>query len=335
MGIKGTGFVTFQDVAKDGSKVAEVLMLKNSMLKDIPYREMNEGTIHKESIRSFLPSPVYRKANQGLAAQKTGIEERTFSAAHFETRSVIEKSVAQRGGVDKIKENRFNQAIGHLQGMANEHSRLSLYGSPSGQGNKEPGFMDIYWTKNAAVETSKQIVDGGGVGVDNTSILLVNWGSDSIFGVYPKGTQAGMKRTDYSQGNQLVQIPMLDAAGNPSNYYGYDEIFELDHGLVVKDFRQASRIANIDVSDLVAGNVSATDLIDKMIEAMYKILDVSGTVIYMNRLVHAILHKQVLKQVKGGAGLTFMNFGGEEVLSFNGLPIRIQDSMLNTEAQVV
>ena len=67
---------------------------------------MNEGTIHKESIRSFLPKPVYRKANQGLAAQKTGIEERTFSAAHFESRSQIEKSVAQRGGMEKVGINR-------------------------------------------------------------------------------------------------------------------------------------------------------------------------------------------------------------------------------------
>lgn len=335
MAVKGgMGFVTLADVAKKGDKVAEVLTLKNQMLKDIPYTEMNEGTVHKESIRSFLPKPVYRKANQGLAAQKTGIEERTFSATHFESRSVIEKSVAQRGGVEKVAMNRWNQAQGHIQGMANEHAALAIYGSPSGEGNKDLGLADVYYTLNTGVETSKNVVDATGSGSDNTSIWMVNWNPQSIFGVYPKGTQAGLKRTDYSQGGKLVQIQLPDAAGNPSTYYGYDEIFELDHGLVVKDWRQAARIANIDVSNLKAGGVGAADLIDLLITASYKLDDPNGAIIYLNRTVHAILHKQARAEVSTGGGLTFMNYGGEQVLSFNGMPIRIHDSILNTEAAV-
>ncbi len=334
MAIKGVGYVTLADVAKKGDKVAEVLTLKNPMLKDIPYTQMNEGTIHKESIRSFLPKPVYRKANQAIAAQKSGIEERTFSAAHFESRSQMDAKVAERGGKERVGINRWNQAQGHIQGMANEHANLAIYGSPAGEGNKDVGFMDIYYTVNSAVETSKQVVDAGGVGADNTSILMVNWGPQSIFGVYPAGTQAGLKRTDYSAGNKLVQLQGLDAAGNTGTFYGYDEIFELDHGLVVKDWRQASRIANIDVSNLIA-NTSAADLIDQLITASYKLDDPMGAIIYMNRTVHAILHKQVRSDVSTGGGLTFMNYGGEQILSFNGMPIRIADSLLNTEARVI
>lgn len=334
MAIKGVGYVTLADVAKKGDKVAEVLTLKNPMLKDIPYTQMNEGTIHKESIRSFLPKPVYRKANQAIAAQKSGIEERTFSAAHFESRSQMDAKVAERGGKERVGINRWNQAQGHIQGMANEHANLAIYGSPAGEGNKDVGFMDIYYTVNSAVETSKQVVDAGGVGADNTSILMVNWGPQSIFGVYPAGTNAGLKRTDYSAGGKLVQLQGLDAAGNTGTFYGYDEIFELDHGLVVKDWRQASRIANIDVSNLIA-NTSAADLIDQLITASYKLDDPMGAIIYMNRTVHAILHKQVRSDVSTGGGLTFMNYGGEQILSFNGMPIRIADSLLNTEARVI
>lgn len=335
MAIKGVGYVTLADVAKKGDKVAEVLTLKNPMLKDIPYTQMNEGTIHKESIRSFLPKPVYRKANQAIAAQKSGIEERTFSAAHFESRSQMDAKVAERGGKDRVGINRWNQAQGHIQGMANEHANLAIYGSPAGEGNKDVGFMDIYYTVNTATnETAKQVVDAGGTGSDNTSILMVNWGPQSIFGVYPAGTNAGLKRTDYSAGGKLVQLQGLDAAGNTGTFYGYDEIFELDHGLVVKDWRQAARIANIDVSNLIA-NTSAADLIDQLITASYKLDDPMGAIIYMNRTVHAILHKQVRSDVSTGGGLTFMNYGGEQILSFNGMPIRIADSLLNTEARVI
>lgn len=334
MAIKGVGYVTLADVAKKGDKVAEVLTLKNPMLKDIPYTQMNEGTIHKESIRSFLPRPVYRKANQAIAAQKSGIEERTFSAAHFESRSQMDAKVAERGGKERVGINRWNQAQGHIQGMANEHANLAIYGSPAGEGNKDVGFMDIYYTVNSAVETSKQVVNALGAGSDNASILMVNWGPQSIFGVYPAGTQAGLKRTDYSAGGKLVQLQGLDAAGNTGTFYGYDEIFELDHGLVVKDFRQAARICNIDVSNAVA-NTSAADLQDLMITASYKLDDPTGAIIYMNRVLHAVLHKQVRSGVSTGGGITFMNYGGEQVLSFNGMPIRIADSLLNTEAAVV
>ncbi len=331
MATKGVGYVSLLDVAKKGDKVAEVLTLKNKMMGDIPYTEMNEGTIHKESIRAFLPSPKYRKANQAIASAKSGIEERTFSAAHFESRSQMDAKVASRGGMDRVGINRWNQAQGHIQAMANEHARLMIYGSPSGEGNKEPGLADIYYTKTEATnETAKNVVDGGGVGSDNTSIWLVNWNPNSVFGVYPKGTQAGLKRTDYSEGGKLVQLQGLDETGAAGTFYGYDEIFEIDHGLVVKDWRQVARVANIDVSALIAG--SGANLTDLLISAMYKLDEMSGAIIYCNRVVHGMLHKKALADVKAGGGLTFMNWGGEQVLSFNGFPIRIQDAILNTEA---
>ena len=333
MAIKGIGYVTLADVAKNGSKVAEVLVRENPMLEDIPYKEMNEGTIHKESIRSYLPKPTYRKANQAIAAQKSGIEERTFSAAHFESRSQMDKMVARRGGMDKVAINRWNQAQGHIQAMANEHASLLFYGSPSDVDGKTPGFADIFWTRNTGVETSKQIVHGGGASNDNTSIWLINWGAESVFGIYPAGTTAGLKRTDYSEGGKLVQLQGKDEAGNVGTFYGYDEIFELDHGLVVKDFRQVVRIANLPMSDL-QGATPATKLIDLLITAQYRLYKMDGAVIYMNRIPQAILHKQALAAVGTGGGLTFDNFGGKKILHFNGMPIRTTDALLNNEATV-
>src|SRR5687767_7087161 len=112
MAAKGATLVTLADVAKSKDKqigkVAEVLMLENEMLKDIPFQEMNEGTIHKEEIRSALPEVYYRKANQAIPASKTTTEERTFTAAHFESKSNIDEAVAKRGGVDRIAYNRWN-----------------------------------------------------------------------------------------------------------------------------------------------------------------------------------------------------------------------------------
>lgn len=331
-------FLTMADVAKGKDKrigdVAEVLVQENPMLMDIPYTVMNEGTIHKESIRSSLPSVYYRKANQAIPAGKSTIEERSFQAAHFESKSQIDAAVAKRGGMDRIAYNRWNQAQGHIQAMGLEHASLLVYGSPYDSHLKSPGLSDIYCTTNTGEETSKQVVSGGGSGSDLTSIWRIHWGERALFGIYPKDTTAGLKRTDRSAGGKEVQIQMLDVNGNAGSVWGFEEDFEIDHGLVVKDFRQAARGPNIDISDLVAG--TGADLIDMMISMHYKIHNPqNGTgVWYVNRTLEGMLHKQSLTKVAAGAGLTYDNYQGKKILTFLGYPIRRADAVLNTEDAV-
>lgn len=338
MSALGTKLVTLADVVKNRDKeiggVAEVLMEENPMLQDIPYRVMNGKTIHTEDIRSGLPAVYYRKANQAIPASKTTTEERTFTAAHIESKSQIDEAVAKRGGTKMISYNRWNQAMGHIQAHALEHASLTIYGSPTTGNRKVAGFFDVYTTLATTEPTYRQIVDAGGTGSDNTSILLVHWGERAIFGVYPEGTQMGLKRTDRSPNDSRVQINALDSNGDAGNFWGYEEQFEIDHGLVIKDYRQAVRIANIDISDLIAG--AGADLIDYMISGDHRIHNESNGmgVWYVNKTVRAMLHKQALTKVGAGGGLSFENFGGKRILTFLGKPVKQADALLNTEAQV-
>lgn len=339
MAALGSRLVTLADVAKSKNKqigkVAEVLVQENPMLNDIPYMEMNEGTIHKEDIRSALPAVYYRKANQAIPASKSTTEERTFTAAHFESKSQIDAAVAKRGGVDRIAYNRWNQAQGHIQAHAIEHASLTVYGSPVDSNRKTAGLFDIYSTLSASEPTSNQVIDAGGSGSDNTSIALVHWGERSVFGVYPAGTMAGLQRIDRSPGGKEIQIQATDSAGNPGSFWGFEEDFMIDHGLVVKDYRQAGRIANIDISALQDGNAAA-DLIELMIALSYRIHTPSNGqgVWYVNRTIEAALHLQALTKVGAGAGLTFGNYQGEQVMMFLGRPVRRADAILNSEDQV-
>ncbi len=339
MSALGTKLVTLADVAKSKDKkigmVAEVLVQENPMLNDIPYMEMNMGTIHKEEIRSALPAVYYRKANQAIPASKTTTEERTFQAAHFESKSQIDEAVANRGGADRVGYNRWNQAQGHLQAAAIEQAALTIYGSPLTSNLKSAGLFDIYSTLDPLEATSKQVIDGGGSGVDLSSIVKVHWGERSVFGVYPAGTQAGLKRTDRSAGGKLVPINALDSAGAAGTIWGYEEQFEVDHGLVVKDYRQACRIANIDV-DLLKSGVGAADMIDLMISAHYKIHNPQNGkgVWYVNKTIQAFLHKQSLTKVGAGAGIRYDNYQGMPCLFFLNSPVRRSDALLTTESQV-
>lgn len=334
----GSNLVTLSDVAKSKNlqigKVAEVLVQSNPILGHMPYMEMNEKTVHVEALRSNLPTVYYRKANQPIPASKSRIEERNFSAAHFESKSQIDLMVAARGGSDRIAFNRWNQATGHIQAMAQEHADLLFYGTPNEDARKVAGIADILSTLTSTEPVSKQIVNAGGVGSDNTSIYFVHWGPNSVFGVYPAGTQAGLKRED----NGKVQIVGTTEAGGTGTFWGWEEQFEIDHGLVVKDYRAMARVCNIDISDIKAGGSSAADLLKLMTRAHYRIpAEIRASkngFVYMNSTIASFLHEQALEKVGAGGGLTFGNYQGEQVMMFLGRPVVECDAILNSESAV-
>ena len=133
---------------------------------------------------------------------------------------------------------------------------------------------------------------------------------------------------------------VLDENGNP--YYVKEEKFTWHLGLAVKDWRYVSRVANIDVSEMQAGNVK---LYDFMRKAYYKLQsrirrgDAAGgrQVIYCNRDVLEALDALA---TNAGAGDNFVRLKdseleGQEVLTYRGIPIRETDALLNTEARVL
>ena len=97
----------------------------------------------------------------------------------------------------------------------------------------------------------------------------------------------------------------------------------------MRDWRANCRIANIDVSLLIAGTKA---VVDNMIDAYYRTRRRPGTkVIYCNQTVVAALHKEA----RGDSQvLSIAEFAGKPVVSFLGIPIREVDAILNTEGTV-
>ena len=337
MAILGADYLTLADAKQfldhSVADVAEVLRKATPIVNDVPYVAMNKKVKHVVTMRSDLPKVYYTKANEATPASKTAIENREFVASHFETKSVMSQKVAEYGGKDRVAQNRLNEAEGHIQACAHELADLILYGSPVTDSKQVPGIMHILSSLSATEPTSKQIVDAGGTGSDNASILFVSWGPKKVYGIFEEGTQAGLKRTDRG----LVQIPGETAAGAAGWYWGFEENFEVDHGFAFEDYRAMARVANIDVSDLKTP-AQAADILKMMSRALYKIppmLRAQKGKIYMNSTLISFLDEQALAKVGAGGGLTYMNYQGEQVLSYRGWVIQEQENMLNTEARVV
>jgi hypothetical protein len=199
-----------------------------------------------------------------------------------------------------------------------------FYGDTGTDPEKFMGLAPRYSSTSA--ESGDNIIVGGGSGSDNTSIWLVVWGPNTAHGIYPKGSQAGLKHQD------LGEVTLEDAASG--KYQGYRTHYKWDIGLTLRDWRYVVRIPNIDVSNLTKDASSGADLVDLMVQAIEKVpnLGLGRATFYGNRTVSSILRRQITNT--SNVRLSMDEIAGKRVMTFDGIPFRRNDAILNTEATV-
>lgn len=322
---------TIVDIAKltapDGSivsDVAELLMQDNEILADATFIEANDGTAHRHSIRTGIPEPTWRRYYEGVQPTKSTYATVDEPIGMMENRSVVDQDLVDHSG--NPEQVRLIEATGILEGFNQSFARTLLYGDVSTSPAKFNGVLPRYASLSAA--SGENIVDAGGTGTDNASILLVTWSPLHTFCIFPKGSAAGLSRQDLG----VQQITTSDSP--PRRYSAYEEIFKQQVGCAVRDWRGNVRIANIDKSALVAQS-GAPALLELMAAAVDKLP--SGGMgarraFYVPRTVKTMLRIQCMKQ--SNVYLTVGQEEGREKLMFDGIPIRKVDQMQADEARV-
>lgn len=321
---------TLADVANrmtaDGKidmQIVEMLTQTNEVLQDMTFIEANGYTEHKTTIRSGLPTGTWRKLNYGVQPEKSRTVQVKDSLGMLETYAEVDKALADLNGNSAAW--RMSEDYAFVEGMNKTMASTLFYGDSSVDPEKFMGLAPRY--NDTTAQNGSNIIKAGGSGADNTSVWLVVWGPNTIHGLYPKGSQAGLQQRD------LGEETLTDAQGG--RYQGYRSHYKWDMGLTLRDWRYVVRIANIDVSDLTNNAASGADLIDLMIQALEIIPNMSmgRPVFYCSRTVRSFLRRQILN--KNNVNLTFENVSGKQVLSFDGVPVRKTDALLETEAAVV
>ena len=306
--------------------IVELLALENGILMDIPFKEGNLPTGHRVSVRTGLPEVYWRQLNQGVQPSKSTTAQIDEGCAMLEAWSEVDVKLAKLNGNEAAF--RLSEARAFLEAMAIEHASTMFYGNSSASPEEFNGLA-IRYSSTSAANGQNIIKAGGSDPADNASIWLVGWGENSVHGIFPKGSKAGIEHKDL--GAQTVE----NAGGvTGAKMLAYRDLFQLDTGIVLKDWRYVSRVANIDVSALVA-EASDADLTKHMIKAMHRIhnLSVVKPMFYMNRTVFQYLDIQRRDDVKG-AGMRYDEVDGKLIPSFRGIPIKICDSLLDTEAAI-
>ena len=327
MGTIGSNVLTLSDWARrveDGGKLAkivEILNDTNPVLDDMMWTEGNLPTGHKTTIRSGLPSVAWRLLNYGVQPSKSRTVQVTDSCGMLESYAEVDKDLADLNG--NTSEFRMSEDKAFVEAMSQEMASTLFYGNTATDPEKFLGLAPRYTSTSA--ENGANIIKADGTGSDNTSIWLVMWGSDTCHGIFPKGKKTGLQMKD------LGEVTLEDVAGG--RYQGYRSHYKWDAGLTLRDWRYVVRIANIDISNLTKAATSGSDLVDLMVQALEIPPAMKGrAVFYANKTITSFLRRQIVN--KSNVHLNLDEVAGKKVLTFDGVPVKKCDAILNTESLV-
>lgn len=341
MSTLGTSRPTIIDVARGTdpqgkiAKFADVIAVYNDILDDIPWYEGNLATGNNTTISSSYASPTRRALNAGVVPTKSTTSQINDACAIYENRSRIDIDVANLNGNAAAYRDQQDKLM--MAGFGVSLATSLIYGSSAVDPTDFNGLATRYFTLGTTYTTSAQVIDGGGTSTDNTSIWLVNYGEGKVSGLYPKGTQGGLKVEDLG----IKDIILSTTTGETLR--AYETWMQWKCGLAVYDYRNVVRIANIDVSNLnTASDSSDTSAnIMKYMSLALDLLppDTGGTpVFYMNQRTRAMLRIKMNDKsnlLLKDEQLTSPNtITRRPVLTFQGVPCRRVDAITAAEAQI-
>lgn len=328
----GANVLTLADFAKrvdpDGKvpSIVELLSQSNEILQDMLWMEGNLPTGHRTTVRTGLPTVAWRLLNQGVQPSKSTTAQVDEQCGMLEAWSEVDKDLAMLNG--NTAAFRLSEAQAFIEAMNQEMASTLFYGNAGLAAEEFTGLSIRY--SDVLSTNGQNIIDAGGVGSDNASIWLVAWGAQTVHGIFPKGSKAGLIHED------LGEVTVETTAGIAgTRMRAFQDHWQWKCGVALKDWRYVVRIGSIDVSNLVSKS-SAADLIELMIKAIHRLptMGLGKPVFYMNRTVFQMLDIQRRDDVITGGGLVYADVDGKIVPTFRGIPIRKVDALLETEAAI-
>lgn len=324
--------------------IAEMLSQCNEVMKDMIWQEGNLPLGHKTTVRTGLPQGVWRAANQGVPSSKTLTAQFQDSIGELVDYSIVDKSVANLNG--NVAKFRYSEDMGHIEGLSQQVASALFYSNEATNPTQFTGFAPRYNTvSTTTAKNAVNVLDGGGTANANLSIWLVGWGDHTTFGIFPKGSQAGLVYEDKGD-----VVPAYDSNGN--RFEAYTSMFQFKLGLCVKDWRYNVRIANIDTTTAGLQGTTPPDLFALMSRAVVKLPTASRRLSgitesdapddpvpgiapawYVNRTGREFMDIQAIRD--RNVLLSSKDYAGDPVVMFRDTSIRVVDALTNSETRVV
>jgi hypothetical protein len=323
--------------------IAEMLSQANEFYDDIVWQEGNEIGGHKFTFRTAIPPGAWRSYLQGIPYSASKTAQATVSVGSLEAYSQIDRMQAEDSG--NPERYRYSEDVAFMEGMSQTMAQTFMYGNSVTLPQQFMGLSPFYNTVNTATaQNAGNVLDALGTGSSNASMWMLGWGERTIYGIYPRGSKAGLTFEDKGD-----TVPGFDSLGN--RFEAYTSWFRWQAGLCPMDWRYGARVCNIDTTTAGLAGSNAYDIFAGLAQLMYLFPTLgrgqSGitqtdapsepspgirTKLYMNRTlrhwadVQAIRDRNVL--------LSSRDYAGAPIETFRGIEVRTVDQLLVTEARV-
>ena len=322
---------TLRDLAIDhglgDDPVVEILSKSTPLIADMAFRGGNQTDGHKFKVRAGLPGVTWRALNEGVVPTRSSQKHVRETCAMLEAVSEVDKKYIDMEDDQALA--RLEEAESFIEAMGQEFAASVWYGDTGFEPKGIMGLSKRYGSLTGPA--NKYIIDCSGTGNNNASIWLVIHSTKDFFGVVPKNSKIGL------QHKASGVIDLIDP-DNGGTYEGYRDRFQWDVGVCLKDYRQIVRACNIDVTKLptfgTASDQSAhlLDIVNTMTNRVQN-LNSGRAVIYMNRTIKEYWEKQLL--MAHYIEKSMDQATGTISTSYKGIPIHVDDSLLETEERVI
>lgn len=321
---------TLSDVAKMQDptgkilRIAELLRKMSPLVNDAPWVQGNLPLGHRIGVETSLPTVTSRRLNQRVLPSKGTTEQVDEQCALIDAYSQVDCTLANlNGNADAY---RFQKAKGFMRAMTHEFERQAMYGNPATAQEEMRGLI----TRLTAA--SDTVIDAGGAGSDNSSILLVGWSPETVYCTYPKGDPNGT-----GQGIQHEDKGKVTSETSDGLIEVYRDHWSFCGGIAVENPNYLGAVRAIDVSVAVGDLTGATSpLIAWMLQLIHGIEDVDNPLIkpvfYTNRSIAMALDVQA--QAKTNVHLSVGMEEGSRKVRLRGIPIHVSDAMTETESVI-
>src|SRR3990167_3725792 len=174
---------------------AELLSKKTGMLQSIPWVATDEPESHVSAQTTSLPTGSDIVHNQETAASKSTVANILETTQGFEIWLTPADSVLNYGGNSGAK--MAKEILRASEAMKQAVQYRYILGNGDTTAGQMYGFQVRY--SSLASNAARNIIDCDGTGSNNASIYYVRWSPETIYGLYPKGTQAGLKMEDFGR----------------------------------------------------------------------------------------------------------------------------------------
>lgn len=302
------------------AEMAFHFMEKNQFLEVLPFRQSSHETHHEFVKTLAIPQGEWTQVNKGVDIERSTTAPVTEYMGTLESYSQIDVRAFRGMKRSAAAAIRLQEDRGFMTGMSQTVSKAIFYES---QANEPKAFDGIFPRDTYSSLSSDQVIGAGGSN-NVMSVIVAEFGDETIYGIIPKDTKAGMESED------LGREAKYDSDDKRFDVFTTHFIWTL--GLTIKDEKALVRIANLDDDTTDTG---FKDIEDHIIHGFSLLPNMGNknTYIFTNR--NGLRHIQTIAKDRVNVTYDPSNpWGRKWILDFMGSPIKI-DEQLKTDEDAV